>query len=121
MNKLWYIPLIGIIAIGCSNSGPSGPSGINGYSVVSATVLSTTCPNGGVVLLTALDTNNNGVLDSSDTNIQSQVICAQDLAANPNTETDVDGSPVPKIDNDHYKDICKRNNNKLKECNEKGN
>lgn len=59
-------------------AGKDGTSGINGqdgYSVVFSSVAATTCTNGGSVLLMAKDSNRNGVLDTSDTNLQATTIC----------------------------------------------
>jgi hypothetical protein len=57
--------------------GPSGAAGSNGYSVVFTLVPATNlqCNNGGFVNTFALDSNNNGVLDSGDADIQSEVLC----------------------------------------------
>jgi hypothetical protein len=54
-----------------------GGTGGNGHNaVVSTAPTAASCSNGGVTLLTAVDTNDNGRLDiGSDSNIMSQEIC----------------------------------------------
>lgn len=58
-------------------TGNSGADGSNGHSaVVGLTAASTLqCPSGGQVITAATDSNDNGVLDSGDSNIQAAVIC----------------------------------------------
>jgi hypothetical protein len=56
-------------------NGINGANGQDGYSVVFSSVAATTCTNGGSVLLMAKDSNRNGVLDTSDTNLQATTIC----------------------------------------------
>lgn len=53
--------------------GPQGVPGVNGHSAVFAQSPSTTCV--GTVLMVATDKNDNGILDSTDTGIQSVTIC----------------------------------------------
>lgn len=57
--------------------GTPGVAGSNGHSVVFASVAATKqqCKNGGSVLLTALDVNDNLVLDSGDANLTATNIC----------------------------------------------
>jgi hypothetical protein len=59
------------------NTGAAGPTGQNGVSIVFTTITATViqCPAGGTVLLLALDTDGNGVLDNGDTDQQAIVTC----------------------------------------------
>lgn len=59
------------------NNGPGGIQGAQGFSTV-FTVTSASpvqCPAGGIVVVMALDSNQNNVLDSGDTNITTSVVC----------------------------------------------
>lgn len=55
--------------------GSNGISGASGHSAVFNMTTSTTCAEGGYTLLTAIDTNDSGVLDNGDSNIQSITVC----------------------------------------------
>lgn len=58
-------------------TGGMGLTGQSGLSTVMTTVNATPvqCPNGGIVLMMALDSNNNGIYDVSDTNQTSATVC----------------------------------------------
>ncbi len=56
--------------------GANGNDGSNGHAALIAQLpAGDACDDGGVTLLTALDTNDNLVLDSEDSNLQSATIC----------------------------------------------
>jgi hypothetical protein len=58
-------------------NGAAGANGANGHSAIINIADATTqqCPNGGSVILTATDANDNGIIDPGDSNIQSATIC----------------------------------------------
>lgn len=57
-------------------NGTNGSNGTNGHSIVTTQTTATTCVFGGWTLFTAIDTNDNGVLDVvGDSNLQSMTIC----------------------------------------------
>lgn len=76
-------------------NGNDGLNGSNGHSMVfdTASANSTQCSNGGNIILLGLDLNDNLVLDSSDGNLQSAIICngldGQDAPPTPFTPTGV--------------------------------
>jgi len=87
--KLFYTFLIiFIIAASCAppeyryetikgKDGKDGRDGANGHSAIYTTTSasSSQCSNGGTVILTAVDLDDNQVLDLTDGNIQSVVVC----------------------------------------------
>jgi hypothetical protein len=54
-------------------NGTNGIVGSNGLNTLSSTVVSTTCPNGGVTVNMGLDANNNSVLDASEITVSYDV------------------------------------------------
>jgi len=70
--------------------------GVDGYSSVFSVIAATQCSNGGSTIFLATDTNRNGVLDTSDSNITSATICNGINGANG--VDGVDGAQGPKGD-----------------------
>lgn len=65
--------------------GKDGVDGQNGHSMVFETVVNpSACVNGGYTLLIAVDSDDSGLLDPSDSNLQSLTICnGEDAPASP--------------------------------------
>lgn len=71
------------------SAGPSGPSGApgiagsNGHSMVFNTLSASNsdCSNGGSIILLAIDSNDNNILDVDDSNLQSAVVCNGEVGA----------------------------------------
>jgi hypothetical protein len=61
------------------SDGINGKDGSNGHSSLLATTsfsgVSGSCTNGGIVVLSGLDSNDSGILDSEDSNLVSSVVC----------------------------------------------
>jgi hypothetical protein len=88
MNRAYLASLLLLTACGQNSSfvaipgpkgkdGQQGQSGTNGHNaiVTLAAASQSQCLAGGTIIVTATDMNDNGILDSADTNQQSATIC----------------------------------------------
>lgn len=67
-DRVVYVPVPG-------PAGKDGVDGRNGHNAVIEFLDAPSCINGGKIFLTAIDTNENDLLDTEDTNIKSVTIC----------------------------------------------
>lgn len=84
MKKYIYVMALAAL-VGCARpmvgppgiAGSSGVMGTQGHSAVFFSLVAneSQCPNGGSILLAGIDSNDNGLLDSRDSGIQTLVVC----------------------------------------------
>jgi hypothetical protein len=79
------------------SDGINGKPGSSGHSSLLATTsfsgVSGSCTNGGIVVLSGLDTNDSGTLDSADTNLVSSYVCNGTNGSNGTNGTNGSNAP----------------------------
>lgn len=87
-----------VLALSCGRDGEQGPPGPNGHNaVVGMTPAGAECANGGTIILSATDLNDNGLVDAEDGNIQSSTICNGTNGTNGSNGTNAPPTPFTPV------------------------
>ena len=102
---------------GISIQGPIGQNGSNGHNSIISMVTATTaqCSTGGTVIVSATDNNNDGIVESTDSNIQTSIICNGQVGAVGQTGATGSSAPPTPFTPVNYITPCGPNSSPYKE------